>query len=129
MEFYEQASVLRAISLGSGAMIMGQRVVIQASQAEKNRAAKVAKQQAAEMLSGNGPLKIYVGGLVDTLSTITEAELMQLFEWVLGGIDNTGRLARFCLWTSTRTHIRPRTKATHLFTTDRRVMLGTPSWP
>ncbi|KAH0472709.1 MAG: hypothetical protein KVP17_003272 [Porospora cf. gigantea B] len=80
VEFYEQASVLRAISLGSGAMIMGQRVVIQASQAEKNRAAKVAKQQAAEMLSGNGPLKIYVGGLVDTLSTITEAELMQLFE-------------------------------------------------
>ncbi|KAH0483441.1 MAG: uncharacterized protein KVP18_003742 [Porospora cf. gigantea A] len=64
---------------------MGQRVVIQASQAEKNRAAKVAKQQAAEMLSGNGPLKIYVGGLVDTLSTITEAELMQLFEWVSGG--------------------------------------------
>lgn len=80
VEFYEQAAVLRAINLGGGAMILGQRVIIQASQAEKNRAARIAKQQAAEMLSGNGPLKIYVGGLVDTLASISEQEVKQLFE-------------------------------------------------
>lgn len=55
-----------------------QPIAIQASQAEKNRAAKVAKQQQAE-LTEHGPLKIYVGGLVENLASLSEADLRQLF--------------------------------------------------
>lgn len=55
-----------------------QPIVIQASQAEKNRAAKAAKQQQAE-LTEHGPMKIYVGGLIENLSTLNESDLRQLF--------------------------------------------------
>lgn len=77
VEFYAPQAVLQALAL-SGSYIMDVPIVVQASQAEKNRAAKAAKQQAAEITEG-GPMKIYVGGLTDSLSTLTESDLKQLF--------------------------------------------------
>eukprot|EP01068_Selenidium_serpulae_P009940 Selendium_serpulae@DN5357_c0_g2_i1.p1 len=77
VEFYTQEAVLKAMSM-SGQMVLGQPIKVQASQAEKNRAARVAKQQQAEQLEG-GPMRIYVGGLVDSLNNITEQELSELF--------------------------------------------------
>lgn len=77
VEFYSPQSVLQALSL-SGLPILEVPIIVQASQAEKNRAAKAAKQQAAEITEG-GPMRLYVGGLVDKLSNVLEPELKQLF--------------------------------------------------
>eukprot|EP00918_Siedleckia_nematoides_P003539 GHVU01007996.1.p1 GENE.GHVU01007996.1~~GHVU01007996.1.p1 ORF type:complete len:362 (+),score=85.82 GHVU01007996.1:686-1771(+) len=78
VEFYTQESVIKALAL-SGEKLVDVPVRVQASQAEKNRAAKAAKQQQAEALEG-GPMKIYVGGLVESLANITEQGLRDLFQ-------------------------------------------------
>ena len=77
VEFYSPQAVLQALAL-SGSFIMDIPITVQASQAEKNRAAKAAKQQAAEITEG-GPMKLYVGGLTESLSSVTESDLKQLF--------------------------------------------------
>lgn len=77
VEFHDAESVLKSLNL-TGQCVLNQPIRVQASQAEKNRAAKAAKQQQAE-LAAQGPTKIYVGGLVDTLAGITNDELRQLF--------------------------------------------------
>ncbi|XP_053991816.1 RNA-binding protein 39-like isoform X2 [Hylaeus volcanicus] len=77
VEFYSPQAVLQALAL-SGSFIMDIPIIVQASQAEKNRAAKAAKQQAAEITEG-GPMKLYVGGLTESLCCITESDLQQLF--------------------------------------------------
>jgi len=79
VEFYEQESVLRAFNISGQAYILGQPIRIQASQAERNRAAKIAKQQAQEILAEDGPMKVYVGGLVGSLAVIDMEEIQQLF--------------------------------------------------
>ncbi|EEA06180.1 splicing factor, CC1-like family domain-containing protein [Cryptosporidium muris RN66] len=76
VEFYTAESVIKALKL-SGQSIMNSPVTIQASQAEKNRAAKLAKLQ--ELEAEIVPLKLYVGGLVDHLSKLTEDEINKLF--------------------------------------------------
>jgi len=77
VEFYTQEGVIKALAL-SGQLVLGVPIKVQASQAEKNRAARAAKQQQEEALEG-GPMRIYVGGLVENLSNITDTELKQLF--------------------------------------------------
>jgi hypothetical protein len=77
----------------SGTQLMGQTIMIQASQAEKNRAAaatKFKKDTDKSGDSGAGTLgskssndkkefnnKVYVGGLVDVLNQVSEAEIRQ----------------------------------------------------
>eukprot|EP01054_Gregarina_sp_Poly1_P002660 Gregarina_sp_Poly_1__2659@NODE_1726_length_3453_cov_243_116952_g1090_i1_p1_GENE_NODE_1726_length_3453_cov_243_116952_g1090_i1NODE_1726_length_3453_cov_243_116952_g1090_i1_p1_ORF_typecomplete_len639_score108_25RRM_1/PF00076_22/9_5e14RRM_1/PF00076_22/1_7e21RRM_1/PF00076_22/0_0042RRM_5/PF13893_6/0_0034RRM_5/PF13893_6/1_4e09RRM_5/PF13893_6/2_8e03RRM_5/PF13893_6/0_76RRM_7/PF16367_5/0_2RRM_7/PF16367_5/6_4e06Limkainb1/PF11608_8/12Limkainb1/PF11608_8/5_6e05Limkainb1/PF11608_8/12RRM_8/PF11835_8/1_6e03RRM len=77
VEFHDAESVLKSLNL-TGQCVLNQPIRVQASQAEKNRAAKAAKQQQAE-LAAQGPTKIYVGGLIDSLAGITSDELRQLF--------------------------------------------------
>lgn len=77
VEFQDAESVLKSLNL-TGQCILNQPIRVQASQAEKNRAAKAAKQQ-QEQLAAQGPTKIYIGGLVDELSGMTQDELCQLF--------------------------------------------------
>ncbi|XP_055388412.1 RNA-binding protein 39-like [Condylostylus longicornis] len=77
VEFYTPTSVMTSLAM-TGQLLMDQPVIIQASQAEKNRAAKAAKQQQAE-LTEHGPMKIYVGGLIENLAALDENDLKQLF--------------------------------------------------
>ncbi|KAK6589456.1 splicing factor [Cryptosporidium xiaoi] len=76
VEFYNIESVLKALKL-SGQKIMNSPITIQASQAEKNRAAKLAKIE--EIKAETTPLILKVNGLVDVLSKINEDELKSLF--------------------------------------------------
>ncbi|KAF8822041.1 splicing factor, CC1 family protein [Cardiosporidium cionae] len=76
VEFYMQESVIKALAM-SGQILKGQPIRVQASQAEKNRAAKAAKIQQTELV--DGPMRIYAGGLVESLSNITSQEIKQLF--------------------------------------------------
>ncbi|KAH7648375.1 splicing factor [Cryptosporidium bovis] len=76
VEFYNIESVLKALKL-SGQKIMNSPITIQASQAEKNRAAKLAKIE--EIKAETTPLILKVDGLVDVLSRINEDELKSLF--------------------------------------------------
>lgn len=77
VEFYTYASVAKAINL-TGETICGQCIKIQASQAEKNRAAKAMKLYNNNDIT-DGAMKIYVGGLVEDLSNISENDLKLLF--------------------------------------------------
>jgi len=88
VEFYTPEAVLQAIPL-TGQEIRGQQVVVQASRAAVNRAAqaqKLANKQNKANPSEDGPFRVYVGGLTDTLSDITEENLKKLFE-VFGEIQ------------------------------------------
>ncbi|EKX73241.1 RNA recognition motif domain containing protein [Theileria equi strain WA] len=79
VEFYTQESVIKALSM-TGLDLKGQRIKIQSSQAEKNRAAKAAKMlQQTAMDASDSPFTIYVGGLIGALSALNEVELKQLF--------------------------------------------------
>lgn len=83
VEFYSQESVVSAISL-SGKEMLGFQLKIQPSQAEKNRAAAAAKQlrqpkQVDSQNTSSGPMRIYVGGLTDSLADIQEQDLRDLF--------------------------------------------------
>lgn len=78
IEFYLQESTLKALAL-SGQPIKGQAVRVQPSQAEKNRAAQAAKAAISYTAPREAPLRLYVGGLVDSLANISEEELKKLF--------------------------------------------------
>jgi len=97
VEFENQESVLLAVTL-TGQQILGQSIIIQSSQAEKNRsaaAAKYKKEMIREQQNQNkiksdsfepdGPMRIYVGGLVEQLDNMTDNDLRQLFPF--GEID------------------------------------------
>ena len=77
-EFYLQEATLKALAL-SGQPVKGQAVRVQPSQAEKNRAAQAAKQSVHYALPRETPLRLYVGGLTDSLANISEEELKKLF--------------------------------------------------
>eukprot|EP00747_Dinoflagellata_sp_TGD_P027521 gnl/TRDRNA2_/TRDRNA2_132661_c0_seq3.p1 gnl/TRDRNA2_/TRDRNA2_132661_c0~~gnl/TRDRNA2_/TRDRNA2_132661_c0_seq3.p1 ORF type:complete len:456 (-),score=108.00 gnl/TRDRNA2_/TRDRNA2_132661_c0_seq3:131-1498(-) len=78
IEFYLQESTLKALAL-SGNPIKGQAVRVQPSQAEKNRAAQAAKSAYSFTAPRETPLRLYVGGLTDSLANISEEELKKLF--------------------------------------------------
>jgi len=78
IEFYLQESTLKALAL-SGQAIKGQAIRVQPSQAEKNRAAQAAKQMINYSAPRETPLRLYVGGLTDSLANISEEELKKLF--------------------------------------------------
>ncbi|MBV59578.1 MAG: hypothetical protein CMO58_08300, partial [Verrucomicrobiales bacterium] len=58
-----------------GQPIKGQAVRVQPSQAEKNRAAQAAKAAIHYSAPRETPLRLYVGGLTDSLANISEEEL------------------------------------------------------
>jgi len=78
IEFYLQEATLKALAL-SGQPIKGQAVRVQPSQSEKNRAAQAAKAAISYTAPRETPLRLYVGGLVDSLANISEEELKKLF--------------------------------------------------
>jgi len=78
IEFYLQESTLKALAL-SGQPIKQQAVRVQPSQAEKNRAAQAAKASISFTAPRETPLRLYVGGLTDSLANISEEELKKLF--------------------------------------------------
>mmetsp|Transcript_25836 Transcript_25836/g.51788 ORF Transcript_25836/g.51788 Transcript_25836/m.51788 type:complete len:466 (-) Transcript_25836:49-1446(-) len=78
IEFYLQEATLKALAL-SGQPVKGQAVRVQPSQAEKNRAAQAAKQSIHYTAPRETPLRLYVGGLTDSLANISEEELKKLF--------------------------------------------------
>merc|ERR1719411_2084980 len=71
IEFYLQESTLKALAL-SGQPVKGQAVRVQPSQAEKNRAAQAAKASIHYSAPRETPLRLYVGGLTDSLANISE---------------------------------------------------------
>eukprot|EP00418_Pyrodinium_bahamense_P035820 CAMPEP_0179133772 /NCGR_PEP_ID=MMETSP0796-20121207/63626_1 /TAXON_ID=73915 /ORGANISM="Pyrodinium bahamense, Strain pbaha01" /LENGTH=477 /DNA_ID=CAMNT_0020832741 /DNA_START=55 /DNA_END=1488 /DNA_ORIENTATION=- len=78
VEFYLQEATLKALAL-SGQAVKGQAIRVQPSQAEKNRAAQAAKQSIHFNAPRETPLRLYVGGLTDSLANISEEELKKLF--------------------------------------------------
>mmetsp|Transcript_54194 Transcript_54194/g.121832 ORF Transcript_54194/g.121832 Transcript_54194/m.121832 type:complete len:466 (+) Transcript_54194:83-1480(+) len=78
IEFYLQEATLKALAL-SGQPVKGQAIRVQPSQAEKNRAAQAAKQAVHFAAPRETPLRLYVGGLTDSLANISEEELKKLF--------------------------------------------------
>lgn len=78
IEFYLQEATLKALAL-SGQAVKGQAIRVQPSQAEKNRAAQAAKQAIHYAAPRETPLRLYVGGLTDSLANISEEELKKLF--------------------------------------------------
>ncbi|KAK9171795.1 splicing factor CC1-like family protein [Cryptosporidium meleagridis] len=76
VEFYSVESVLKALKL-SGQKIMNTPITVQASQAEKNRAAKLAKLE--EIKAETTPLLLRVDGLVGLLARIRRDEIESLF--------------------------------------------------
>lgn len=78
IEFYLQEATLKALAL-SGQAIKGQAIRVQPSQAEKNRAAQAAKAAIHFTAPRETPLRLYVGGLTDSLANISEEELKKLF--------------------------------------------------
>ncbi|CAM9486508.1 unnamed protein product [Lampetra fluviatilis] len=81
IEFVDLDSVPLAIGL-TGQRLLGVPIIVQASQAEKNRAAAAAAANLQKLASG--PMRLYVGSLH---FNITEAMLMGIFE-PFGKIDN-----------------------------------------
>merc|ERR1719215_1843041 len=78
IEFYLQESTLKALAL-SGQAVKGQAIRVQPSQAEKNRAATAGKAAMHYSAPRETPLRLYVGGLTDSLANISEEELKKLF--------------------------------------------------
>jgi len=78
VEFYLQDATLKALAL-SGQPVKSQAIRVQPSQAEKNRAAQAAKQAIHYSAPRETPLRLYVGGLTDSLANISEEELKKLF--------------------------------------------------
>jgi RNA-binding protein 39 len=82
VEFYTPDAVLKSMAL-SGQMINGQSIMVQPSQAERNRAAAAAKMaKAAEQqlaMPTEGPNKIYIAGLGDQINNLGARELRRLF--------------------------------------------------
>lgn len=84
VEFYDQDSVLKAISL-TGRQILGNNIKFQHSQAEKNRLAaankqiKYPKQPVENVKPVSTAMRIYVGGLTEHLADLNEQDLKDLF--------------------------------------------------
>ncbi|OXB71269.1 UNVERIFIED_CONTAM: hypothetical protein H355_003276 [Colinus virginianus] len=88
VEFYTQESVIKAMAL-NGIAFKGQPLRVQASMAEKNRAARAAKQQQQQGAAGAAgvdqsatvsiPMRVYVGGLVGEAAKLGEDDLKALF--------------------------------------------------
>ena len=77
VEFYLQESIMKALAC-NGRMICGHGPIrVQASGAEKNRAA-VAKREATVSLQEK-PIVLYIMGLTGPLTAITEQELKSIF--------------------------------------------------
>ncbi|XP_072296172.1 RNA-binding protein 39-like isoform X2 [Eucyclogobius newberryi] len=76
IEFVETSSVPLAIGL-TGQRLLGVPIIVQASQAEKNRAAAAAAAACALQRSSVGPMRLYVGSLH---FNITEDMLRGIFE-------------------------------------------------
>eukprot|EP00742_Colponemidia_sp_Colp-10_P003262 GILJ01003472.1.p1 GENE.GILJ01003472.1~~GILJ01003472.1.p1 ORF type:complete len:486 (-),score=71.99 GILJ01003472.1:36-1442(-) len=79
VEFYEPTTVYKAISL-SGSVLMDQQILVQVSQAEKNRVAAAQKAQKAMGQESEGSMRVYVGGFTDHLANISEDEVKSIFE-------------------------------------------------
>lgn len=97
VEFYSVESVLKALKL-NGQKIMNASITVQASQAEKNRVARLAKLE--EIKAETTPLLLRVDGLVGLLARIRPDELDNLFS-TFGKVDNieiqVDRKTRACL--------------------------------
>lgn len=84
MEFYTPESVLMAMTL-TGTKFKGQEIVVQASQAEKNRAAAAAKfkKETQEQLRpsepSEGAMRISIEGFAELLNNLTQTDLLNLF--------------------------------------------------
>ncbi|CDJ47729.1 splicing factor protein, putative [Eimeria brunetti] len=81
VEFYTQEAVIKAMAL-NGISFKGQPLRVQASMAEKNRAARAAKcpiAPAPDATSLQIPMRVYVGGLVGKLASLTKDDLHSLF--------------------------------------------------
>ncbi|CDJ61624.1 splicing factor protein, putative [Eimeria maxima] len=81
VEFYTQEAVIKAMAL-NGISFKGQPLRVQASMAEKNRAARAAKcpiAPAPDAASLQIPMRVYVGGLVGSLASLTKDDLHALF--------------------------------------------------
>lgn len=81
VEFYTQEAVIKAMAL-NGIAFKGQPLRVQASMAEKNRAARAAKcptVPAPDVASLQIPMRVYVGGLVGNLASLTKDDLHALF--------------------------------------------------
>ncbi|CDJ66130.1 splicing factor protein, putative, partial [Eimeria necatrix] len=81
VEFYTQEAVIKAMAL-NGISFKGQPLRVQASMAEKNRAARAAKcpvTPAPDAASLQIPMRVYVGGLVGNLASLTKDDLHALF--------------------------------------------------
>ncbi|KAL8427936.1 hypothetical protein Efla_003450 [Eimeria flavescens] len=81
VEFYTQEAVIKAMAL-NGIAFKGQPLRVQASMAEKNRAARAAKcptAPAPDVASLQIPMRVYVGGLVGNLASLTKDDLNALF--------------------------------------------------
>ena len=83
VEFYTPESVLMAMTL-TGTKFMGQEIVVQASQAEKNRAAAAAKYK-KDVQDKNkppelseGPMRIGVEGFGELISTLSENDVFKV---------------------------------------------------
>jgi len=89
VEFYLSDSVLKALAC-NGRSIMGLPIRVQASGAEKNRAAQA--QKAAQVQRQERPITLYIMGMNGPLSEITEDDLKKIFG-PFGDIDyvNIGR--------------------------------------
>ena len=89
VEFYLSDSVLKALAC-NGRSIMGLPIRVQASGAEKNRAAQA--QKAAQIQRQERPITLYIMGMNGPLSEITEEDLKKIFG-PFGDIDyvNIGR--------------------------------------
>lgn len=83
VEFYLQESVIKALGC-NGRAIRGFPIRVQASGAEKNRAAEA--QKAVHVQMQDRPVMLYVQGLSGPLSLISESDLRSLFS-PFGDID------------------------------------------
>ena len=85
VEFYLQESIIKALAC-NGRMVSGHGPIrVQASGAEKNRAANAQKQATVSMQ--DKPIVLYVMGLSGMLKAINEPELTSLFS-PFGQVDN-----------------------------------------
>jgi RNA-binding protein 39 len=99
VEFYMPQSVLMAMTL-TGTKFMGQEIVVQASQAEKNRAAVVAKykKDTQELAHPTEPIdnsmRIGIEGFAELLAHLTENDLYKVSAVSITSFSCSRRLAR-----------------------------------
>ena len=121
VEFYSPESVLMAMTL-TGTKLMGQEIMVQASQAEKNRAAAAAKykkevqEKSRPGESSEGPMRIAIEGLAELLESVSEGDLFK----VLCGVFNTFLYSSFhhLALSITSTCLEPKKTAWPLFSSN-----------